>query len=125
MRALPQESTVAKNIKLALESGNAMFARRELGIGLYVATETARRKRTSGENYLLTFLERIKNMVGYKKMNELLAIDGKATLMFAIDITGSMAGEINAAKDIVTAISERAENPVNFILSSFGDPIGK
>jgi len=43
--------------------------------------------------------------------------------MFAIDDTGSMAGEIQAAKDIATSIvKHRSVEVVDFILSPFNDP---
>ena len=43
--------------------------------------------------------------------------------MFAIDTTGSMAGEINAAKAIATSIiNMQRQFDVDYILSPFNDP---
>ena len=74
-----------------------------------------------------TFLEDLRKYLGDEKFSELLALEGGKTLMFAIDITGSMHDEIDAAKAIATGIStlERDTPPSNYILSSFGDPLGK
>ena len=48
----------------------------------------------------------------------------KTTLMLAIDDTGSMADEIQAAKDIATHIVNyrRPNLEVDYILSPFNDP---
>ena len=48
----------------------------------------------------------------------------KATLMFAVDDTGSMYQEIQAVKDIATHIvkKSRPNLEVDFILSPFNDP---
>lgn len=44
------------------------------------------------------FLEDLRKDIGDEKFSELLALEGGKTLMFAIDITGSMHDEIEAAK---------------------------
>lgn len=44
------------------------------------------------------FLEDLRKDIGDEKFSELLALEGGKTLMFAIDITGSMHNEIEAAK---------------------------
>jgi uncharacterized protein with von Willebrand factor type A (vWA) domain len=50
-------------------------------------------------------------------------MQGQVTLMFAIDDTGSMRGEIDAAKKIATAIvDEQRAEPVDYILAPFNDP---
>ena len=52
-------------------------------------------------------------------------IGDKATLMFAVDDTGSMYQEIQAVKDIATYIVKKPKRPnleVDFILSPFNDP---
>ena len=73
------------------------------------------------------FLEDLRKYLGDEKFSKLLALEGGKTLMFAIDITGSMHDEIDAAKAIATEIStfERDVPPSNYILSTFSDPIGK
>lgn len=48
---------------------------------------------------------------------------GQVTLMFAIDDTGSMRDEIEAAKRIATSIvNQQRVEPVDYILSPFNDP---
>jgi hypothetical protein len=46
--------------------------------------------------------------------------------MFALDVTGSMHDEIKASKEIIKTISQydRSE-PVDYILTTFSDPIGR
>ena len=52
-----------------------------------------------------------------------MSVNGDVTLMFAIDDTGSMSGEIGAAKDIAKAIVNQArDEKVHYILSPFNDP---
>jgi hypothetical protein len=46
--------------------------------------------------------------------------------MFALDVTGSMSDEIQASKKIIKQISQYGRiEPVNFIMATFSDPIGK
>lgn len=55
----------------------------------------------------------------------MMRVDEDATLMFAIDTTGSMMGEIAASKSIAQAIANwpREQNlKVNYRLSPFNDP---
>ncbi len=69
------------------------------------------------------FLSRIKTSIGSDMFDEVFAKRGDATLMFAIDTTGSMKNEIAAAKAIAkTIISETREFRVDYILSPFNDP---
>ena len=69
------------------------------------------------------FLETLKDRIGPKKFNELVARDGSKTLAFAIDTTGSMTDDIRAAKAITKAIiAEERTNRVDFVLSPFADP---
>ena len=46
--------------------------------------------------------------------------------MFALDVTGSMRDEIEASKKVIRNISlyERSE-PVDYILTTFSDPVGR
>ena len=103
------------------------FARRALGIGLYTAhKESKRRGKRSTVYDAKTFLNDIKTDLGDEKFSDLLALQGEVTLMFALDVTGSMANEIKASKEIVKQISQydRSE-PVDYILTTFSDPIGR
>jgi len=69
------------------------------------------------------YLQIIKNAIGEQAFSELMLESGGGTLMFAIDTTGSMAQEINAAKAIATSIVKRKRQfPVDYILSPFNDP---
>ena len=69
------------------------------------------------------YLKLIKIGIGDYNFAKLMSQNGAATLMFAIDTTGSMGGEINAAKAIATSIVNRdREFPVDYILSPFNDP---
>jgi len=69
------------------------------------------------------FLETLKDQVGEKTFNKLVARNGAKTLAFAIDTTGSMKDDIKAAKAITKAIlAEEREKTVDFILSPFSDP---
>jgi hypothetical protein len=103
------------------------FARRALGIALYTARKESKRrgKRTTGYD-AKTFLNDIKNDLGDDKFSSFLALQGDVTLMFALDVTGSMHDEIKASKEIIKKISQydRSE-PVDYILTTFSDPIGR
>ena len=126
-RRRPRITDLQNYIKMAVDNNNIMFARRTLGLGMYVAAKSARvsgrRKRTT-TNPIKTFIDDLKKKLKSEKMKDLFASEGDVTLMFAIDITGSMQQEIQGAKYIVSAISGFVRNkPVDFILSSFGDPI--
>ena len=69
------------------------------------------------------YLSLIKQEIGEQSFANLMSQNGAATLMFAIDTTGSMGGEINAAKAIATSIVSRERDfPVDYILSPFNDP---
>ena len=69
------------------------------------------------------YLQVIKKDIGEQRFSELILENGGGTLMFAIDTTGSMAQEINAAKAIATSIvNRRRQFPVDYILSPFNDP---
>ena len=56
------------------------------------------------------FLKSIKDDIGEQKFNELMLADGGATLIFAVDTTGSMADEIAAARGIANAIINMPRN---------------
>ena len=56
-------------------------------------------------------------------MDEILSSQGDSTLMFAIDTTGSMKDEIQAAKAIAKQIINATRDfKVDYILSPFNDP---
>ncbi|XP_028399048.1 hemicentin-1-like [Dendronephthya gigantea] len=114
-----------KNIVSAVNGGNVIYARRALGIALYTARKESKRlgKRSTGYD-AKKFLEDIKRDLGTEKFSESLALQGQVTLMYALDVTGSMSEEINACKNIIKKINkyDRSE-PVDYILTTFSDPI--
>lgn len=119
------------DIKKGIELGNVKFARRALAKALHTigksSSTTASRGRRSIKFDAKRFLEVLKTELGEKKFSKLVALKGGKTLMFAIDITGSMHDEIEAAKLIAINISNtrRESPPRDYMLSWFGDPEGK
>ena len=96
------------DIKEALNFGNVKFARRTLAIALNTigktsSKNTGRRRRSAKEN-AKKFLEDLRKDIGEERFSKLLALDGGKTLMFAIDITGSMYDDIQTVKAIATEI---------------------
>ena len=71
-------------------------------------------------------MQSIETNIGKGKFEKVIGNqkDNKATLMFAVDDTGSMYQEIQAVKDIATYIVNfpRPNLEVDYILSPFGDP---
>ena len=71
-------------------------------------------------------MQSIETEIGKDKFEKVIGNqnDNKATLMFAVDDTGSMYQEIQAVKDIATYIVNfpRPNLEVDYILSPFGDP---
>ena len=73
-------------------------------------------------------MQSIKAEIGKNKFERLIGNQNgnKATLMFAVDDTGSMFKEIQAVKDITTYIvdnqDQRPNLEVDYILSPFNDP---
>lgn len=125
-------------IKLAAKQGSSQFIRQSLGHALYTTNEIEKKKIASHPslhrrkrcslcvNAMKQFMDAIKNAIGEKNFTKFIGNknDNKATLMFAIDDTGSMYEEIQAAKDIATYIVNysRPNLKVNYILSPFNDP---
>ena len=72
------------------------------------------------------FMKMIEKDIGKEKFQKFVGTKNSArtTLMFAIDDTGSMSDEIQAAKDIATYIVDykRGNLEVDYILSPFNDP---
>ena len=70
-----------------------------------------------------TYLDRLRRVVGDKKMDKILSVQGDSTLIFAIDTTGSMGEDIQAAKAIAKEIiSVTRDSEVDYVLSPFNDP---
>ena len=73
--------------------------------------------------YAGNYLKKLKQHIGASTFHSILNLNADVTLMFVIDTTGSMEGEINAAKAIATSIAQSMKNKkVDYILSPFNDP---
>jgi len=84
---------------------------------------TKDRKKRQSTSQAKQFLDAIKRELGDAVFETFMGVHGDVTLMFAIDDTGSMAGEIRAAKNIATSIVKHPRDEVvDFILSPFNDP---
>lgn len=118
------------SIQEAVKKKMYHFARNQLGRAFYLINENAfttgrsrRHRRASVTSTASTFVSDLKKSLPTDKFKEFFALDGKVTLTFAIDTTGSMAAEIAAAKQIaIDVINIKRNNPVDYILSPFGDP---
>ncbi|KAL9960335.1 hypothetical protein ACROYT_G033781 [Oculina patagonica] len=117
---------IKKSIKLAAQERSYQFFRQSLGHGLFTAMvldKKAGRKKRTPTNQVKKFMDSIKTELGDSVFDTFMGVHGDVTLMFAIDDTGSMSGEIQAAKDIATSIVNHQRNgAVDFILSPFNDP---
>lgn len=118
---------IKASIKLATQKRNYLFARQALGRGLYSAIQltkkSGRKRRDTTNGAVKTFMDSIKRELGGSSFDTFMSVNGDVTLMFAIDDTGSMSDDIQAAKDIATAIvTHPREEPVDYILSPFNDP---
>lgn len=123
-------------IKSAAKQGSFQFIRQTLGQALHTtieienkktATTKRRRKRCSlCVDAMKKFMKTIEKAIGPKNFTKYIGNKNMnmATLMFAIDDTGSMYREIQAAKDIATYIVNypRPNLEVDYILSPFNDP---
>ena len=69
------------------------------------------------------YLDELRKNVTNETMAEIISAKGDSTLIFAIDTTGSMRDEINAAKAIARQIINiKRDYEVDYILSPFNDP---
>ena len=124
-------------IKFAAQHDEEKFLRQALGHALYTTINiqkskhsslTSRRKKRCAicVNAVKKMMQSIKTTIGKDKFDKVIGNqnDNKATLMFAVDDTGSMYQEIQAAKDIATYIVKikRPNSEVDYILSPFSDP---
>lgn len=123
---------------MAAKQGSSHFIRQSLGHALYTANEiekrklhmhslVRRKKRCSlCAGAMKEFMKKIEKAIGKTNFVKFIGNKNmaKATLMFAIDDTGSMSGEIQAAKDIAEYIVKypRPNLQVDYILSPFNDP---
>jgi len=113
-------------IKAAGRGGDIDFARMTLGKSLFAFMRSKLNlglKPIEMKKAATKYMERIKTVIGSDTFEEVFAKRGDASLMFVVDVTGSMKDEILAAKAIAKSIIHEArEFDVDYILSPFGDP---
>ena len=123
---------VQEYIREAAKNGrvNTQVLRGLTAQGIFVSEKALARKdalaKRSADDLLRgarAFLNAIKDDLGEAEFDEYLGVNGLITLMFAIDTTASMSGEIGAAIALSSLIvTETRENDVDYILSPFNDP---
>ena len=85
--------------------------------------EKSGRKRRAATSAVKAFMDSVKTALGNAAFDTFMSVNGDVTLMFAIDHSGSMGDEIQAAKDIAIAIANQTrQKNVDYILSPFNDP---
>lgn len=91
---------------------------------LSTKAKSSSRKKRSSTSEGKAFLQDLRKKVGGAKFDSFLAVQGDVGLMFAIDDTGSMHDEIQAAKKIAKdIINYKRRFPITeYILSPFNDP---
>ncbi|KAL9985051.1 hypothetical protein ACROYT_G007408 [Oculina patagonica] len=117
-------------IKLASKYNNNRFIQQSLGHGLYTTIEIEKRKAGRKKRCAVcatavkTYMDAVMKDITPAKFDDMMGVNEKLTLMFAIDDTGSMHNEIDAAKAIATYIVDhpRQDTTVDYILSPFNDP---
>jgi len=114
-------------VERAIRSKSYKYARQVLGQIMYLLSTKpvppGRRKRSS-QNEGSKFLQGLRQRVGSDTFDSFMAVQGDVSLMFVIDDTGSMSGEIQATKNIAIDIINYPRNApiVTYILSPFNDP---
>ena len=118
----------------AIRSKSYKYAREVLGKIMYLlstkSSATRRSKRTTSGNKTTpeteggNFLQDLRRQLGASVFDSFMAVQGDVSLMFAIDNTGSMSEEIQAAKNIAIDIINYPRNASvkKYILSPFNDP---
>ncbi|XP_015778186.1 PREDICTED: uncharacterized protein LOC107356064 [Acropora digitifera] len=83
-----------------------------------------RGKRSSQNQPGSNFMLRLRQQLGYNAFDRFMAVQGDVSLMFVMDDTGSMGGEIEAVKSIAIDIMnyDRQAPIISYILSPFNDP---
>ena len=91
---------------------------------LSTKAKSSGRKKRSSTSEGKAFLQDLRKKVGATKFDSFLAVQGDVGLMFAIDDTGSMHDEIQAAKKFAKDIVNynRSFPIMEYILSPFNDP---
>lgn len=119
------KATLSRLLTNAVKNKSYKYARDVLGKVLHLlSTEPSRRRKRSPENEGKTFLQELRQNLGNETFDSFMAVKGDVSLIFVIDDTGSMGGEIQAVKKIATAVANYPrEAPVDYILSPFNDPM--
>nr|XP_039261196.1 uncharacterized protein LOC120337478 isoform X3 [Styela clava] len=126
------------NIYTYAKAGSYNIAREKFGVLLYkaayeIAGETMKKygcieddDMSQLESVIYNELAKIRNEIGEFQFGQFLGLGSGTTLAFAIDDTGSMSGEIQAAKQrAINIINQRQgslDQPQNFVLVPFNDP---
>jgi len=114
---------LADILEAAARGGSIAYARRVLGIMMhvYVKYRVEQKLSVCGESITL-YIASLHVRLGIY-FEKIVSQRGDASLIFAIDTTGSMTQEIAAAKEISQAIISGTRNyDVDYILSPFADP---
>ncbi|PFX21152.1 von Willebrand factor A domain-containing protein 7 [Stylophora pistillata] len=118
----------------AIRGKSYKYAREVLGRIMYLLSTKSsalrRRKRSTSGNKTTpamrgsNFLQDLRKQIGALTFDSFMAVQGDVSLMFAIDDTGSMREEIQAAKNIAIDIINYPRNASvkSYILSPFNDP---
>ena len=118
----------------AIRSKSYKYAREVLGKIMYLLSTKSsaprRSKRTTSGNKTTpeteggNFLQDLRKKLGASVFDSFMAVQGDVSLMFAVDNTGSMSEEIQAAKNIAIDIINYPRNATvkKYILSPFNDP---
>ena len=118
----------------AIRNKSYKYAREVLGKIMYLLSTKSsaprRSKRTTSGNKTTpeteggNFLQDLRKKLGASVFDSFMAVQGDVSLMFAIDNTGSMSEEIQAAKNIAIDIINYPRNSSvkKYILSPFNDP---
>ena len=118
----------------AIRSKSYKYAREVLGKIMYLLStkssaprrskRTTSGDKTSPETEGGNFLQDLRKKLGASVFDSFMAVQGDVSLMFAIDNTGSMSEEIQAAKNIAIDIINYPRNATvkKYILSPFNDP---
>ena len=119
------KATLSRLLTNAVKSKSYKYARDVLGRVLHLlSTESSRRRKRSPENEGTTFLQELRQTVGNETFDNFMAVKGDVSLIFVVDDTGSMSKEIQAVKKIAIAVANYPrEEPVDYILSPFNDPM--
>ena len=117
-------TTMSRLLKDSVKSKSYGYATDVLGKILHLLSESARRRKRTSQNEGKMFLQSLRENLGYDTFDRFMAVKGDVSLMFVVDDTGSMSEEIEVVKKIALAvINYPREEPVEYILSPFNDPM--